>query len=91
MTTNVVNELGDKWLPFPPEGFFTMQRAPDMWFGDELPPTIQALMASPFVTQAKMMAQVSLRQSFMDGQIAAHQQRRYRSAVSRVGGKRKRN
>lgn len=60
MTTNVVSELGNKWWPLPPEKFFTAQRAPDMWFGDELPPTLQDEMRSPVVTQTKAIAQFQI-------------------------------
>jgi hypothetical protein len=35
------------------EEHFTPQRAPDMWFGDELPPTYQDYLNSPEVKQAK--------------------------------------
>lgn len=33
--------------------FFTPQRAPDMWFSDELPPTYQDYLNSPEVRQAR--------------------------------------
>lgn len=88
MTTNVINELGSRWLPFPPEQFFTMQRAADMWFGDELPPTLQAEMRSPLVTQSKMMLRQQLMQSVMMGEqrrTVEAQNRRHAEARSRVG------
>jgi hypothetical protein len=85
MTTN---ELANKWWPLPPEKFFTAQRAPDMWFADELPPTYQAEMASPVVTQAKaMMAfQVLQKLAMAERQRAVEAQaRRYVQARSHVG------
>lgn len=88
MTTNVINELGNRWLPFPVERFFTMQRAPDMWFGDELPPTAQAEMLSPLVTQTKLMVRQQLMQTVMMGQHRATvEAQRHRATVarSRVG------
>jgi hypothetical protein len=69
-TNNVVSELANKWWPLPPEKFFTAQRAPDMWFGDELPPTVQAEMRSPLVTQSKWMMRVQVQQN-----LARHAQR----------------
>jgi hypothetical protein len=93
MTTNVVSELGDKWWPLPPEKFFTAQRAPDMWFGDELPPTYQDAMRSPLVTQSKFMVAAQIRQNLAQHaqrQAIEDQKRRYAHARARVGG-RKRN
>jgi hypothetical protein len=90
MTTNgILHELSEKWLPLPVERFFTMQRAPDgMWFGDELPPTLQDEMASPLATQSKMMLRYQILQ-----QLAMGERRRYaqaeatrrKHAVARVG------
>jgi hypothetical protein len=87
-TSNVVSELANKWWPLSPEKFFTAQRAPDMWFGDELPPTVQAEMRSPLVTQSKWMMRVQVQQN-----LAQHAQRhaaqaevrRQAMARSRVG------
>lgn len=88
MTTNIVSELADKWWPLPPEKFFTDQRAPDMWFSDELPPTYQAQMNSPLLTQSKaMLAYQILRQLAQAEQqhMAQAQARRYAQARSHVG------
>lgn len=94
MTTNVISQLGDKWWPMPPEKFFTAQRAADMWFGDELPPTLQDEMRSPLVTQSKMFLQMQLRQAVQMGEkrrAAEAQQRRFTVARSRVGKRVKAN
>lgn len=88
MTTNVVSELADKWFPLPPEKFFAPQRAPDMWFGDELPPTLQAEMRSPLVTQSKMMLRYQALQTLEVGQrqqAIRDEQRRFIAARSHVG------
>lgn len=89
MTTDrVLHELADKWLPFPPEAFFTAQRAPDMWFADELPPTLQDEMRSPLVTQSKLMFQYQVMQSLAvaDRRAVAQRELARRShAVARVG------
>jgi hypothetical protein len=88
MTTNIVNELANKWLPFSWEGFFSPQRAADMWFGDELPPTLQAEVNSPFVQQSKWMMQHTLRQSLESGlrrRAAVNEQRRMAALAGRVG------
>lgn len=39
--------------PINVENYFTAQRAPDMWFGDELPPTYQDYLNDPQVKQAR--------------------------------------
>lgn len=88
MTTNIVSELANKWWPLAPEKFFTAQRAPDMWFADELPPTLQDEMRSPAVTQSKaMVAFQILRQLAMTEQHRMQQEqvRRYAQARSHVG------
>jgi hypothetical protein len=88
MTTNIIHELADKWWPLPPEKFFTMQRAPDMWFGDELPPTIQDEMRNPAVVQAKMIVRYQIGQQLMAGEqkrIMEAEKLRRVVAVSRVG------
>lgn len=93
MTTSIISELGEKWWPLPPEMFFTPQRAPDMWFGDELPPTYQDQMRSPLVTQSKFMVAMQIRQNLAQHaqqQAIAEQRRRFLSARAKVGG-RKRN
>jgi hypothetical protein len=87
-TNNVVSELGEKWWPLPPEKFFTAQRAPDMWFGDELPPTLQAELASPLVTQSKLMVQMGIMQNLALGErkrVMQEETQRFVSARSRVG------
>jgi hypothetical protein len=86
--TTVVSELADKWLPLPIEQFFTVARALDMWFADELPPTLQDELRSPIVTQTKAMLRFQCLQ-----QLAMHerqemmelQQKRFAVARSRVG------
>lgn len=88
MTTNCVSELANKWWPLPPEKFFTKQRAPDMWFADELPPTVQAEMNSPLVTQSKAMLAYQILQQLAQTErqrMVETQQRRYAQARSRVG------
>lgn len=88
MTTNIVPELANKWWPLPPEKFFTMQRAPDMWFGDELPPTYQAEMASPVVLQSKLILRYQLMQQLATEErreMVQAQTRRYAEARSHVG------
>jgi ABC-type lipoprotein release transport system permease subunit len=60
----------ERALPFPVEHFFTPQRAPDMWFGDELPPTIQDYLNEPQVKQAKAFMTFQVLQ-----QIAQSEQR----------------
>lgn len=88
MTTNIVPELANKWWPLPPEKFFTMQRAPDMWFGDELPPTMQAEMLNPLVTQSKLMLQYQIMQQLARGeqhQMMENAKRRYVQARSHIG------
>lgn len=88
MTTNRIPELAAKWWPLPPEKFFTDQRAPDMWFGDELPPTVQAEMLSPLVTQSKMMIRMQVMQSLAQVErrhIMTAEQFKRRVANSRVG------
>ena len=85
-TNNVIGQLADKWWPLPPEKFFTAQRAQDMWFGDELPPTDQAAMRSPLVTQSKMMVRMQLNQIVAQGQqrrTAEHQRALLRSRVGK--------
>jgi hypothetical protein len=88
MTTNIVPELANKWWPLPPEKFFTMQRAADMWFGDELPPTLQAEMLSPLVTQSKAMLAFQILQQLAMGErqeMVKAQTRRYVQARSHIG------
>lgn len=88
MTTNVISQLGDKWLPMAPEKFFTMQRAADMWFGDELPPTVQDEMRSPLVTQPKMMAAFQITQQLQRAEqhrLVELEQFKQRIAAARVG------
>lgn len=88
MTTNTISILADKWFPMPVEKFFTPQRAPDMWFGDELPPTVQALMHSPFVVQAKQMAAYRIHQSLAAiarRKQAQAEQKSRKAQLSRVG------
>lgn len=56
MIDTLVHRIGEDMLPFPVEKFFTAQRAPDgMWFGDELPPTLQDTLNDPQVQQAKWL------------------------------------
>lgn len=88
MTTEVISEMLNKWLPFSWERFFSPQRAKDMWFGDELPPTLQDQVNSPFVQQSKWMMAHTLRQSLEAGMrrdAAMAEQRRVASARSRIG------
>jgi hypothetical protein len=88
MTTNVVHEMAERILPLPLESFFTPQRASDMWFGDELPPTIQDQLRSPAVTQAKMMLGMQVLQSNAVGErrrAALAEQARRRRAITHVG------
>lgn len=87
-TTSVVTELADKWLPMPWEKFFSPQRAPDMWFGDELPPTLQAQVLNPFVQQSKLMLQHTVAQGVEQGmrrQAEHNEQRRLAAGASRIG------
>jgi hypothetical protein len=91
-TKNIVSELADKWLPMPWERFFTPQRAADMWFSDELPPTVQDMVLSPLVTQSKWMLQHTINQQLAEGmrrQAALNEQRRLKALASRVGKRRK--
>lgn len=60
MSNDLIHRIAEDMLPLPVEGFFTAQRAPDMWFGDELPPTFQAYLADPQVQQAKWMFRYQL-------------------------------
>lgn len=86
--TTVLSELGNKWYPLPAETLFTPQRAPDMWFGDELPPTMQEQMNSPTVQQAKFIVQYQLRQQFENAQRHAQAMAEYRRrgrAMTHVG------
>jgi hypothetical protein len=90
MTTkvDVLNELGEKWWPMAWQRWFTPQRAPDMWFGDELPPTLQAQVASPYVQQSMWMVQHQVRQTLEHGarqQAALNERRRLTALASRVG------
>lgn len=88
MTTNVFSELGDKWIPLHWTQCFAPQRAPDMWFGDELPPTLQADVMSPLVQQSMWMIQHTVRQTLERGmrrQAALAEQRRFTTARSRIG------
>lgn len=78
--TTVVSELANKWFPLPPEKFFSPQRAPDMWFSDELPPTWQEQMSNPLVTQVKFAAQLQVLRN-----LAEHEQHRTALARSRKG------
>lgn len=92
MTTNIVTELADKWLPMPWERFFTAQRAADMWFSDELPPTLQEQVSSPIVTQSKWMLQHTVNQQLAEGarqQAFEAERRRLTALASRVGKRRK--
>ena len=87
-TNNVVSMLADKWLPLPVEKFFTAQRAPDMWFSDELPPTVQALMHSPMIVQAKQAAAMQLYQQLMvkeRNDLQRAEMKRRKVARSRIG------
>lgn len=90
MTTNVISELGNKYLPFSVETLFTPQRAADMWFGDELPPTWQDEMRGPAMLQAKFMLSQHVLRALVQGEQRAtveRQQRRYRAAKAKVGGR----
>lgn len=94
MTTKAeaFNEMGNRWFPLPPEKFFTMQRANDMWFPDELPPTLQAEMRSPLVTQSKAMLAFQVLQVLARGEqhaIMEREQTRRRGALLHVGKRRK--
>jgi hypothetical protein len=94
MLIAMTNELANKWWPLPPEKFFTAQRAPDIWFADELPPTLQDEMRSPVVTQAKAMLAFQIYQQLMIGerrQIMQAQTRRYAQARSHIGKRAKRH
>jgi hypothetical protein len=61
MKSNVIADLGEQYLPMPFTKFFHDQRAmpkPEnndggMWFGDEMPPTMQDYLNSPQVRQAQ--------------------------------------
>jgi hypothetical protein len=86
--TTVFSELANKWWPLPPEKFFTEQRAPDMWFADELPPTLQDEMRSPLVSQSKMMLGMGVLQQLAIAErrrMAEQATRRYARARSHVG------
>ena len=88
MTTNVISELADKWWPLTWEQFFSPQRAPDMWFGDELPPTYQEQVRSPLVQQAKWMAQYQANATLQQAEqqrIQRAEMLRHSVARSRVG------
>jgi hypothetical protein len=94
MTTkvDVLNELGEKWWPMAWQRWFTPQRAPDMWFSDELPPTYQAQVASPYVQQSMWMIGHQVRQSLEQGvrqRAALAERRRLTALASRVGKRRK--
>lgn len=84
----MTNQVAEKWLPLSVDEFFTPARAyGDMWFGDELPPTLQDDMASPLVTQAKaMLAYQLLQQLAMEErrQVMVTQQRRLSAAKARI-------
>lgn len=56
MPDDLIHRIGEDMLPLPVEKFFTTARAPDMWFGDELPPTLQAYLNDPAVQQARWIA-----------------------------------
>lgn len=81
MTTDpVVNQLAEKFLPLNPLGFFTPERAPDMWFGDELAPSLQAEMSSPQVAQSRMMLGLQI----MRGAFAHQQHETVRARQRRL-------
>lgn len=88
-TNNVISELGNKWWPIPFEGFFTPQRSSDgFWCGDEMPPTLQDELASPVVSQSKLMVQYALLQQLAQGEqrrIQEGERRRRAIARSRIG------
>lgn len=91
-TTDVLHELGEKWLPFPVEHFFTPQRAPDMWFGDELPPTLQDELRNPLVTQSKLMLRYQILHGLAEGEQREMQRaavRRFAAAKAKVGGRKR--
>jgi cell envelope opacity-associated protein A len=86
--TTVISELGNKWWPLPPEKFLTAASAPDMWFADELPPTLQDEMRNPAVTQMKTMLRYQIVQQLMQNEqrrTIENQVRRYAQARSHVG------
>lgn len=88
MTTGVVNTLAEKWFPLPVEKFFTMQRAPDMWFADELPPTLQDEMRNPLLLQSKAMIAYQVSAQLARGEqqrIMAEVATRRQHATARVG------
>ena len=60
VANDLIHRLAEDMLPLPAEQFFTAARAPDMWFGDQLPPTYQDYLDSPQVQQAKWLARYQM-------------------------------
>lgn len=64
MNDRPFQQLADRFLPMPWWKYFTDQRCPDgMWFGDELPPTLQDYLNDPKIQQAQQIAKL---QALMD-------------------------
>lgn len=88
----VLNQLGEKWLPLSPLCLFTQQRAPDMWFPDELPPTLQAEMSNPQVAQSRMMLGLQIMKGAFTHQqrqmVRARQQRLISQGHRHIGARR---
>jgi hypothetical protein len=92
MTTDVLNHLGDKYIPLPIEAFFTPRRSLDgFWCADEMPPTIQDAFNNPYVVQSRAMLGLTiiqrLQQSMMQREAQREAQRSRPRARSRRGPK----
>jgi len=60
--SDLTHRIAEDMLPLPVEKFFTAQRAPDMWFSDELPPTYQDCLNDPRVQQARWTVAMQIAQ-----------------------------
>lgn len=81
---DLIHRIAEDMLPLPVENFFTAQRAPDFWCGDELPPTFQAYLADPQVQQAKWLFRYQIAQAAAKSEEHAAQQA-HAEALTRQG------
>lgn len=77
--STVYERIGEQIWPLPAQAFFTEQRAPDMWFGDELPPTYQDFLNRPDVQQSQMVSTYRMLQQMAQSD-AQHQAQAERAA-----------
>lgn len=67
MSDDLLSKMGNQYLPLHYSQFFTAQRAPDFWCGDELPPTYQDYLNSPRMQQAQAFLQFQMLQQMSQG------------------------